>query len=176
MLLLRAVAPAARATARLRWGSSLTLCPHAGGSYYGPPSGGTLGFVALWPFRPPSPHARACLGSSPRVAISPPSPLPGGTAHGLRPSFFRAPHGRVYEHALFQLHSPPPSAAIVHVRQFWEKLQNLNNIMSYGCQFLVKEKKQKKRGGLPPVSQPHLTTIYDSLYRRVKRTLYMVIT
>lgn len=128
--LLRAVAPAARPCARCRWGMFLTLYAHAGRSYYWPPSGGGLGFVALCPFRPPAPHARARLGSSPRVAISPPSPLPGGAAHGLRPSFFRAPHGVRYEHALFQPRHRSPSFAIVRFHRSSKKLQNLDNIVS----------------------------------------------
>lgn len=60
-------------------------------SYYGAPSGGTLGFVSLWPFRPPSPHARACLHSSPRVRIAPPAPPSGGVL-GLTAVVFSAPH------------------------------------------------------------------------------------
>lgn len=75
----------------LTLGASLALCPPAGGIYYGAPSGGTLGFVSLWPFRPPSPHARACLGSSPRVRIAPPAPPSGGVL-GLTAVVFSAPH------------------------------------------------------------------------------------
>lgn len=84
----RGVCPAAPS----RVAGSVALRPPAGGIYYGAPSGGTLGFVVLWPFRPSPPHARACLVSSPRVRIAPPAPRPGGPAHGLRPSAAGAPH------------------------------------------------------------------------------------
>lgn len=75
----------------LTLGCSLALCRPAGGIYYGAPSGGTLGGGSLWPFRPPSPPARVCLGSSPRVRITPPTP-PSGGAYGLTAVVFSAPH------------------------------------------------------------------------------------
>lgn len=57
-VLLRAVAPAARHAARFRWGHFLTLCAHAGRSYYLPHCGAGTRGRARRPFRPLAPARR----------------------------------------------------------------------------------------------------------------------